>query len=92
MSLKTRLDRLEALLACQPRPERRDDLTEEEFDAMVASYITQRDLPGGYRDSELDGAIRSMGYGETVADYERARAKEKRYRDMPSRYAWETAS
>jgi hypothetical protein len=72
VNLGTRLDRLEALLASQPRPEREYDLSEEELDARMEWYVSQRNEPGFERVEWLEWVCKSNGW-ETPEDLERSR-------------------
>jgi len=72
MSLSSRLDRLEAWLASQPRPKREDDLSEENLDALMEQYVRQRNEPGFEQIEYLEWVCRSNGW-HTLEDFERER-------------------
>ncbi len=71
MSLSSRLDRLEALLASQPQPEHAD-ISEEDVSALMERYVRERDQPGFERIECLEWVCRSNGW-HTLEDYEHER-------------------
>ncbi len=68
MTLRSRIDRIAAMLGSQPRPEREDDLSEEELNARMEWYVLQRNEPGFERVEWLERVCKSNGW-ETIEDY-----------------------